>query len=78
MVTKAHIKEYLVNRAVDEMTKYLIEDNNNSIADALDIVYNSVTFQKLEDAETGLYEQSPAYIYELLDKEYKTGRFGNG
>ena len=55
MVTKAHIKEYLVNRAVDEMTKYLIEDNNNSIADALDIVYNSVTFQKLEDAETGLY-----------------------
>ena len=23
--------------------------------------------------KTGLYEQSPSYIYELLEKEYKTG-----
>ena len=41
-------------------------------------IYNSDTFQKLEDTETDLYVQSPAYIYELLNTEYKTGRFGMG
>lgn len=75
-MTKAQIKNYLVDMAVDEMTKYLIEDYNISINDALDAIYNSETYQKLEDTETGLYTQSPVYIYELLDKEYKTGIFG--
>ena len=61
-MTKAQIKNYLVDMAVDEMTKYLIEDYNISINDALDAIYNSETYQKLEDTETGLYTQSPVYI----------------
>ncbi|WP_308395135.1 hypothetical protein [Prevotella sp.] len=75
-MTKAQIKNYLVDTAVDEMTKYLIEDYNISIGDALDVIYNSETFQKMGDADTGLYTQSPLYIYELLNREYQTGRFG--
>lgn len=77
-MTKEQIKIYLIDRAVDEMTKSLIEDYPMSLADALDVIYNSDTFQKLEDTETDLYVQSPAYIYELLNTEYKTGRFGMG
>ena len=73
-MTKAQIKNYLVDTAVDEMTKYLIEDYNISIGDALDVIYNSETFQKMRDADTGLYTQSPLYIYELLNREYQTGR----
>jgi hypothetical protein len=45
-MTKAQIKNYLVDTAVDEMTKYLIEDYNISIGDALDVIYNSETFIK--------------------------------
>lgn len=32
-MTKIQIKNYLVDTAVDEMTKYLIEDYNISIGD---------------------------------------------
>lgn len=72
-MTKEQIKNYLVARAVDEMARYLIEDYGTPLADALDIIYNSDTYQKLSDPETGLYEQSPAYIYEYLTKEYLSG-----
>lgn len=74
-MTKEQINKYLVNRAVDKMTEYLIQDHQISLEQALDFIYNSDTYQKLENEETGLYIESPAYIYQLLDKEYKTGVF---
>lgn len=57
------------------MTEYLIQDYHISLEQALDFIYNSDTYQKLENKETGLYIESPAYIYQLLDNEYKTGIF---
>ena len=36
-MTKEQIKIYLIDRAVDELTKSLIEDYPISLADALDI-----------------------------------------
>ena len=74
-MTKEQINKYLTNRAVDKMTEYLMQDYNISIEQALDFIYNSDTYQKLNDKETGLYVEGPAYIYQLLDREYKTGVF---
>lgn len=74
-MTKEQINKYLVNRAVDKMTEYLVHDYHISIEQALDFIYNSDTFQNLSNKETGLYIESPAYIYQLLDQEYKTGAF---
>lgn len=76
-MTKEQINKYLTNRAVDKMTEYLMQDYNISIEQALDFIYNSDTYQKLNDKETGLYVESPAYIYQLLDREYKTGVLHN-
>ena len=59
---------------IDDIAKYLIEDMNISILEALDIVYNSQVFDKLMDIETGLYFQSPAYCYEYLKHELKYGK----
>lgn len=67
--SKQNIENYLINRAVDELTRYLIRDYGYSIPEALDIVYNSKTYQQLKDTETGLYEQSPAYVYEYMTAE---------
>ena len=36
----------------------------------LKFIYNSETYAKLSQTENGLYSQSPAYVYELLEKEY--------
>ncbi len=73
-MTKEQINKYLVDRAIDELTSYLVQDYKLGIDQAIDFVYNSDTYQKLTNTETGLYVQSPAYIYQLLENEYKTGK----
>ena len=62
-------KDFLVNHIVDRLTEFLVMDNNLELADALKIVYQSKTYQQLQDVDGGLYIQSPSYIYELLRKE---------
>lgn len=67
-------QKFLIELMIDDMAKYLIEDMNISILEALDIVYNSQVYDKLMDLETGLYYQSPAYCYEYLKHELKYGK----
>jgi hypothetical protein len=42
--------------------------------DALDMVYNSATYEKLINRAAALYRESPAYIYELLKQELAENR----
>ena len=42
--------------------------------DALAIVFNSDTYQKVMDDKAGLYYQSPRYVFSLLDNEIKNGK----
>ena len=67
-------QKFLIELMIDDIAKYLIEDMNISILEALDIVYNSQIYDKLMDLETGLYYQSPAYCYEYLKHEQKYGK----
>lgn len=67
-------REFLVNHIVDRLTEFLVVDNHMNLADALKIVYQSKTYQQLQDIEGGLYTQSPSYIYELLQKELDKSR----
>ena len=62
---------FMIAYAVDRMTEFLIEDYKLSIPQALSVIYNAETYQKLLQTETGLYAQSPSYIYELLEEEHK-------
>lgn len=62
-------KNFLVNHIVDQLTEYLLIDDNMELAEALKIVYQSKTYRQLQDENGGLYVQSPSYIYELLQKE---------
>lgn len=73
VMEKEQMQDYLVAQIVDKMTEYLMADNGLSIAEALDVIYNSETYAKLQDLETGIYAQSPSYVYELLNIEYHTG-----
>ena len=60
---------YLVECIIQDLIRYIIEDNNITIEEAMDIVYNSKTFEKLNDLETHLYYESSAYVYEMLKEE---------
>lgn len=67
----------LINARIKDMAMWLMEDFKYSLEEALDCVYNSELFEKLQDLETGLYYQSSGYNYKLLKEEMKYGRILN-
>ena len=52
-----------------DLVMMLIKKYNVSLSEALDILYNSEIFEKLQDERTGLYFQSPVYVFDFLQKE---------
>ena len=60
---------YLVECITQDLIAYVMEDNNMSIEEAMDIVYNSKTFEKLNNLQTHLYYESSSYVYEMLKEE---------
>ncbi len=61
--------QFVVNHCVEGLISFLMEDYEMSILEAFDKVYNSDTYQKLQNKRTGLYLRSAAYTYEYLKKE---------
>lgn len=61
--------EFIINCDVEEIVSLLQEDYDMNVLDAFDTIYNSKIYKKLTDTETGLYIQSPLYIYEYLKEE---------
>ena len=62
-----------------DMTKnlavLLMEENPNiTMEQALFCVLNSDTYLRLQNDATHLYDQSPRYVYDFLDKELKVGK----
>ena len=52
-----------------ELIQILMEEYGYSLEKAMDTLYNSDTFARLQDANTGLYYQSPGYVYSFLNSE---------
>ena len=73
-MTKQDKKNFLINFTVDRLTEYLMTDYQLDMPEALNVIYNSQTLKLLQDVQTGLYEQSPGYVYFLLKREYTTGK----
>lgn len=48
--------------------------HGSNVEQALRAVYNSELYQKLCAPKTGLYFQSPLYVYDYLKTEIKTGK----
>lgn len=57
-----------------ELAEILMEEWHYSMVEALEILYNSDTFALLQDTATGLYYQSPGYVYSFLEEEMIKGR----
>ena len=63
----------LIEGVTQDLVVFLVEDQGVVIEDAMRLVYNSVTLEKLSNPGTGLYRESSAYVYELLKDELKEG-----
>lgn len=58
-----------------DLVSLLTKNWQYTIDQALEVLYNSDTFSRLEDSRTGLYYQSPGYVYSFLEKELATGNY---
>ena len=61
--------EYMVQDLVEMLT----EGAGIEYDDAMHTIYDSDIYEKLMDAETGLYRESPSYVYGLLQDEINFG-----
>lgn len=67
-------QEQLVEYNIQDIIEYIVEDFRIEYDIAMQIFYNSQTFDKLTDIETGLYLESSAYVYGLFQDERNFGR----
>ena len=47
----------------------LMEDRHLSMTEAMTLLYNSKTYEKIEDEKTGLYYQGAVYVMDFLNEE---------
>lgn len=57
-----------------ELVGMLMEEWHCGMEEALDMFYNSDTFDRLSNPSTGLYYQSAGYVYDYLRNELRTGK----
>ena len=66
--------EYQIECTTRDLADKLVEDFSMTVPEALRVVYNSETYEKLINPKTGLYFQSPLYVYDFLKNEVFTGK----
>ena len=65
------MKAYMVNRPAVMLMQ---QHEGMSMQEALSMVFQSDTYQKMMDDKTRLYYQSPMYVFSFLEQELKLGR----
>lgn len=68
-------RDYLLESNTQDILKYIVEDQGVTIKEAVRMFYVSEVYAKLENFDTGLYLESPAYIYELFKDEQSNNGF---
>lgn len=67
-------EQFMIEELVKDLVLKLMEDRKITMPEALGLVYNSDTYEKILNLETGLFSQSTAYVYEILSRELTEGR----
>ena len=60
---------FMVETMTRDLVARLMEERSLTMRKAMDIVYSSRTYAALQNLNTGLYFQSPAYVFDELSKE---------
>ena len=71
-------EEQMVEYMVQDLTELLSEFTGEEYDTAMRIVYHSEIYNKVLDYETGLYRESPYYVFGLLQAELNFGHIVQG
>lgn len=69
MTKQKQLIEYNIQDIIDMITT----DQHIEYDEAMNQFYNSKVFEKLLEIETGLYLESPEYVYDLFKDEMNFG-----
>ena len=61
--------QLLKDELATELAGFLMDDFKLTPQEAIDVLYTSETFERLQEDETGLYYQSAGYVYSFLQNE---------
>ena len=67
-------EQQMIEYMVQDLVEMHTETQGVEYDIAMRTIYNSQVYEKLIDIETGLYRESPAYVYGLLQDELNFGR----
>lgn len=67
---------YMIECMTRDLTLLLMEKEGMTMKEAMNVLYTSDTFEKLQNEQTGLCFQSPGYVYDFLHTELTTGKMG--
>ena len=65
--------EFLIDFITTKIVGWIIRDQGKTLEEAMIIFHNSEVFEKLCIEATGLYIESPGYVYELFKEEMVRG-----
>lgn len=66
-------EQFMIECITTELTSYVMHDYHIDMKEALDRVYNSETYSKLINTNSGLYYQSPLLVYDIFKEEQAQG-----
>ena len=62
-------RQFLIESLCEDLVPMLMEEYGITSDKAMDTLYKSRTFSKVEDPQTGLYYQGSVYVFEYLKQE---------
>lgn len=70
--------QLLKDELATELAGFLVDDFQLTPQEAIEMLYTSETFERLQDNETGLYYQSAGYVYSFLQNEIRNAKRTQG
>ena len=67
--------EIMKDELAVELADWLMKTYGYTVAEALDILYTSETFDRLQNSSTGFYYQSVGYVASFLQNEVEKAVF---
>ncbi len=68
------VQQQMIEYMVQDLVEMLTETQGIEYDIAMHTIYCSQVYEKLVDIETGLYRESPSYVFGLLQDELNFGR----
>jgi hypothetical protein len=68
------VQKQMIEFSTMDLVQSVAISRKLSLPDAMEVVYKSPFFLKLQDTETGLYRESKAYLLRLFNQELQSQR----